>query len=61
MALTRIRDLEPDDRGKQLGDMLQLLIAAGDEVFVNEILASLRYRVDWVIHRDGLDLPKKAK
>lgn len=58
MALMHaFRTLEPEDRGKQLADMLQLLIAHGDEWFVEQMISMTQHRIAWVIERDSPNHP----
>lgn len=56
-AIRPFRALQSDDRSKRLGDMLQLLVAHGDEEFVIEIGKMIEYRIEWLLHRDNPDPP----
>ena len=60
-VIRAFRILEPEDRGKQLGDMLQLLLAHGDDEFVEETIRMVRHRVLWVIERDAPNHPFNIK
>lgn len=60
-VINAFRSFDPSDRGQTLGDMLQLLLAHGDEAFVAELIQMVRHRVKWTIERDAPNHPFQQK